>query len=151
MCARPNVSSAWKTLCGLQRRVMLSTVEGPPSAASKRWWNSSFHVLPQRRPSGPMKVQRPWSRFQTSRRTWAGIGSRRLAPSGEGRCRARAFFAALRIGSTAPFLFPCFSIAQRTASRRTAPTLPPGILCERSAFSCSSSALKATSTVTVSE
>ncbi len=37
MCARPKVASASRTLWPRQRSARLSAVEGPPSAASRRW------------------------------------------------------------------------------------------------------------------
>src|SRR5690349_19861361 len=55
--------------------------------------------------------------------TWSSSrpGCVRAAPFVGGAFRVRA-------GSTAPFLLPCFSMAQRTPSRRTADRSPPGIL-----------------------
>ncbi len=65
--------------------------------------------------------------------------------------RRRAFEATgfrSRSGFTAPRRFPCFSMAQRTASRSTAPRFPSGTLWERRHARVSRSSLRARSMVT---
>ncbi len=111
------------------------------------WSSSSFQRLLQRHPSGPTQAQRPPSRFHTARRTIAGIvevASGDLAAVGSGRC-------VFRSGATAPLRLPCFSMAQRIASRSTAARSPSGILCERRDRSVSRSSLQARSRVTRSD
>jgi hypothetical protein len=60
-------------LCARQISRRFATVESPPSATGWMWSSSSFHRLPQRRPSLLLHEQHPLSRAQTSRRTAAGI------------------------------------------------------------------------------
>ena len=130
MCARPKACSADRVLCALQRIRRFSTVLGPPSAAGRRWSSSTFHVLPQRWPSGPRQVQRPSSRFQTSRRTAAGMGWRPWTVFFAGFAATGLFL--FRAGSAAPLRLRCFSSAHWTASRSTAARSPLGA-CGRGA------------------
>jgi hypothetical protein len=87
MWRRPKICSAWRTLCARQISRRFATVESPPSATGWMWSSSSFHRLPQRRPSLLLQEQHPLSRAQTSRRTAAGIvravdGARGTPPGG---------------------------------------------------------------------
>jgi hypothetical protein len=50
-------------------------VGAPPRARGTMWSSSSRWVEPHASPDGRVKVHRPPSRFQTSRRTWAGTWS----------------------------------------------------------------------------
>ena len=97
------------------------------------WSSSSCQRLSQRRPPGPVQVQRPASRFQTWRFTSIGTVLGLLAS------RAAGWDDRLRAGATTPLRFPCFSMAQRTASRKTAVRSPRRTLWLRRVASVSRS------------
>ena len=99
MCASPYTSRAAWRLCGLQRTLQLSTVEGPPFPRGTTWSISSRTVAPQIPPSWAGHRHFPPSLLTTSRFTWAG---------------------------TQAFRFACFSRRASSASFSTCSSVAPG-------------------------
>jgi hypothetical protein len=121
MCASPYAWRAASRLCGLQRILQFSTVEGPPFPRGTTWSISSLAVAPQIPPSESFHWHFPWSRFTTSRFNLAGTQAVR---------------------------FPCFSMSNSSAAVRTSSSLAPGFRWESPALALFSSARNFRDTVT---
>jgi hypothetical protein len=94
-------------LCGLQRILQFSTVEGPPFPRGTTWSISSLAVAPQIPPSAIFHWHFPWSLFTTSRFTLAG---------------------------TQAFRFACFSMSNSSATVSSCSSVAPGFRCDSPAL-----------------
>ena len=121
MCASPYAWRAASRLCGLQRILQFSTVDGPPLPRGTTWSTSSRTVAPHTPPEATGHWHFPWSRFTTSRFTLAG---------------------------TQAFRFPCFSMSSRRAAVSTCSSVAPGCTCDCPALAFFSSVRNSRETVT---
>jgi hypothetical protein len=108
-------------LCGLQRILQLSTVDGPPFPCGTTWSISTRTSEPQTPPESSFHWHFPPSRSRTSRFTFAG---------------------------TEAFRFSCFSMSSSSAAVSTCSSVAPGCTWPCPALAFFRSTMNAGDTVT---
>jgi hypothetical protein len=98
----------------LQRILQFSAVDGPPFPRGTTWSTSVRISDPQTPPEASFHCHRPWSRFRTSRFTFAGTEAFRLSCFSMNRCSAE-----VRTCSSVAFGWTCDCPALAFFSRAT--------------------------------